>query len=125
MREKSAVEHNHDLRRDDHGQTTIFVLLVLGLFLLGFVGFAVDMTNRWFHRQTAQAAADAACQAGIMDNLEVAEGQPLPSPGPGFTPGTAFDCSGLSAATPCQYASLNGYNGKGLAANTDSNDVAV
>src|SRR5207248_11534619 len=36
-----------------------------------------------------------------------------------------FDCSSLSAATPCQYASLNGYNGKGLTANTDSNDVAV
>ena len=63
-------------RRDD-GQVTIFVVLALALFLMAFVGFAVDMTNLWFHRQTAQGAADAACQAGIMDVLGIAEGVPL------------------------------------------------
>src|SRR5437867_4158334 len=112
-------------RRGEKGQVTVFVLLVLGIFLLGFIGFAVDMTNVWFHRQSAQGATDAACQAGIMDVLEIAQGTLLPSPGPGFTPGTAFDCSGSSAATPCWYASKNGFSGTGLVANTDSNDVAV
>jgi putative Flp pilus-assembly TadE/G-like protein len=105
------------------GQTSIFVLLAVGLFLLGFVGFAVDMTNLWFHRQTAQGAADAACQAGIMDVLAIDNGSTVP--GAGFTPGTAFDCSGSSTAAPCRYAALNGYNGTGLVANTESNDVAV
>src|SRR5439155_21681259 len=110
-------------RRGEKGQVTVFVLLVLGIFLLGFIGFAVDMTNVWFHRQSAQGATDAACQAGIMDVLEIAQGTTLPSPGPGFTPGTAFDCSDHAAATPCWYASHNGYNGGGLTA-TESNDLA-
>src|SRR6266567_2420497 len=113
-----------DRWRGDRGQVTVFVLLVLGIFLLGFIGFAVDMTNLWFHRQTAQGATDAACQAGIMDLLEIDQGTTLPSPGPGFTPGTPFDCSGSAAATPCWYASHNGYNGVGLGA-TDSNDLSV
>src|SRR6266568_1620216 len=111
-------------RQGDEGQVILFVLLFLGIFLLGFIGFAVDLTNMWFHRQTAQAAADAAFQAGIMDVLEIAQGTLLPIPGPGFTPGTPFDCSGHAAATPCWYASHNGYNGAGLGA-TDSNDLSV
>ncbi len=77
-----------DRRQGDEGQVILFVLLFLGIFLLGFIGFAVDLTNMWFHRQSAQAAADAACQAGIMDVLEIAQGTLLPIPGPGFTPGT-------------------------------------
>src|SRR5207249_8716297 len=28
---------------------------------------ALDLTNVWFHRQSAQTAADAACTAGAMD----------------------------------------------------------
>src|SRR5947208_5924224 len=112
-------------RATERGQVSVFVLLALGIFLLGFIGFAVDMTNLWFHRQTAQAATDAACQAAIMDVLEIDQGTTIPSPGPGFIQGTPFDCSGSAAATPCWYASKNGYNGTGLVANTDSNDVAV
>ena len=112
-------------RATERGQVSVFVLLALGLFLLGFVGFAVDMTNLWFHRQTAQAASDAACQAGIMDVLEKDLGVPLPNGGAGFTPGTAFDCSGAAAATPCWYASHNGYPATGLLANADSTAVAV
>ena len=107
-----------DRRRvSDRGQITILVVIALAVFLLGFVGFAVDMTNLWFHRQMAQGAADAACQAGIMNVLVHTDTQ-------GFTPGTPFDCAG-SAATPCKYAALNGYNGSGLAANASSNAVAV
>ena len=102
----------------DRGQITILVVIALSVFLLGFVGFAVDMTNLWFHRQMAQGAADAACQAGIMNVL-------YPTATQGFTPGTSFDCAGSPTATPCKYAALNGYNGSGLTANTPSSAVAV
>ena len=51
------------------GQASVFLLLILGTFLLASVGFAVDLSNMWFHRQAAQSAADAACVAGAMDML--------------------------------------------------------
>jgi hypothetical protein len=105
-------------RYDDRGQTTIFVAIAMALFLMGFVGFAVDMTNLWFHRQMAQGAADAACQAGIMNVLVHTSTQ-------GFTPGSAFTCTAGSTATPCRYAALNGYDGAGLVADAASNSVAV
>lgn len=110
-------------RLNDRGQVSVFVVLALALFLLGFMGFAVDMTNLWFHRQMAQGAADAACQAGIMDVLITAQGGVVP--GAGFTPGTNFNCASLPASVPCRYAALNGYDGAGLVADTPSNEVAV
>jgi hypothetical protein len=95
--------------RSDTGQTTIFVVLVLGIFLLGVVGFGVDFANFWFHRQAAQGAADAACTAGVMDLLANANtGGSL-----GGFPGGDFDCATHLTAAPCQYAALNGYDGKG------------
>jgi hypothetical protein len=117
-----AIRRIPHFRRDD-GQVTIFVVLALALFLLAFLGFAVDMTNLWFHRQMAQGAADAACQAGIMDVLVIAEGGVLP--GAGFTPGTGFNCSGFPNSSPCKYAAFNGYNGAGLTAGVPSNEVTV
>ena len=119
-------------RSKERGQTIVLVLLVLSLFLLAAVGFAVDIANMWFHRQAAQGAADAACSAGAMDLYQVALNIPLPSPAPGgetkwggFTPGTAFDCSSASSAAPCKYAALNGYNGTGLVTGSASNDVSI
>ncbi len=109
---------NNSPSRGDEGQVTIFVVLALSIFILGFVGFAVDMTNLWFHRQMAQGGADAACQAGIMNVL-------VPTGTQGFTPGTNFDCKSSPSATPCRYAALNGYNGAGLVAATASNQVSV
>jgi len=113
---------------NDKGQTTIIVLLVMGLFLLGAVAFAVDFTSLWFHRQSAQTAADAACTAAAMDMLLSAES--IPPPGTetawgNFTPasGTTFDCASMTTAAPCQYAALNGYNGSGLVAGSPSNTV--
>src|SRR5947199_7174505 len=108
------------LRRDS-GQVTIFVVLALGIFLLGAMGFAVDMANLWFHRQSAQTAADAACTAGAMDLLVDATNGAT-SQG-GFNPKSgAFTCSGSASTAPCQYAALNGYNG---ANTTPGNDVQV
>jgi Putative Flp pilus-assembly TadE/G-like len=100
----------------ERGQITIFVVLVLGIFLLGFVGFATDYTNFWYHRQSVQGAADATCQAGAMDLLLYAEGRQTPNMN--FTPkvGTAIDCKEAPTAAPCIIAKYNGYDGT-LAAN--------
>ena len=88
------------------GQASVFLLLILGTFLLASVGFAVDLSNMWFHRQAAQSAADAACVAGAMDMLYLNNGTITSSPA--FTVGTAGDCSSSSAAALCQYAQFNG-----------------
>ncbi|HET9088630.1 MAG TPA: pilus assembly protein TadG-related protein, partial [Acidobacteriaceae bacterium] len=50
------------LASGDHpesGQVIVSLLLMLALFLIAMMGFAVDLTNLWFHRQAAQSAADA------------------------------------------------------------------
>jgi hypothetical protein len=106
----------------DAGQSVIAVALILFFFLLGMLGFAVDLTNVWFHRQAAVAAADAACQAGAIDMLAQAGGETLSSTG--FTAGTASDCATSSSATMCFYANANGYNGSGLSSTAESNSVS-
>ncbi len=129
--------------RRDSGQMTIVVALAMGTFLLGFVGFGADMTNLWFHRQSAQNAADSACMAGAMDMLLAANaGTPNAATGglgaglTPFTAGTPFDCgsgNGLGAgnhlpnSVPCKYAKLNGYNGTGFPGNAqrEGNQVSV
>lgn len=98
-------------RAGEAGQAALFILLALGLFLLGALCFAFDMSNMWFHRQAAQTAADAACAAGAMDILVDAQGEATGNQG--FTlDGKTFDCtsSGKPASSVCQYAALNGYN---------------
>jgi hypothetical protein len=106
----------------DAGQSVVMVALIMFFFLLGMLGFAVDLTNVWFHRQAAQAAADAACQAGAMDMLAQTGGESLPNTG--FTPGTASNCVNNSSATMCFYANQNGYNGAGLSSTAASNAVS-
>ncbi len=100
-------------RGRDAGQASIVVVLMLSLFLLAVLAFAVDYTNLWFQRQQAQAAADAACQAGAMDIYQVVSGVTLPNMG--FVIGTAGNCSTYSSPGPamCWYASKNGFNGYG------------
>lgn len=98
-------------RQTDAGQASIVVVLVLSLFLLAALAFAVDYTNIWFQRQQVQTAADAACQAGAMDIYELAAGVALPHAG--FTLGTSGNCSSYGSAGPtmCWYAAKNGFNG--------------
>ncbi len=98
----------------DAGQIAIPLLMVLLTFLLLVLGFAVDLTNVWVHRQAAQAAADAACEAGAMDMNATTAGETYTSTTQGFTVGTNGDCTASSTATICWYANVNGYNGKGL-----------
>jgi hypothetical protein len=104
----------------ESGQIMVSLLLMLAIFLLAIVGFAVDLTNLWFHRQAAQTAADSACQAGAMDMAGLAAGMALPNMG--FILGTPADCTS-GTGTICFYAKANGYNGAGIVANSPSNSV--
>jgi len=95
----------------ESGQSIVFVLLVMGLFLLGALCFAFDLSNMWFHRQAAQSAADAACAAGAMDIL-VDDTAGVTNQG-GFTPtaGTSYACASTPTDSVCKYAKMNGYTG--------------
>src|SRR6266849_308001 len=96
-------------RAGESGQAMLFIVLVLGIFLLGALCFAFDLSNMWFHRQSTQSAADAACAAGAMDILVDAQGGATGKQG--FTLGTAYSCSSASTDSICTYANKNGYNG--------------
>jgi Flp pilus assembly protein TadG len=106
----------------DAGQSAISLAFILNVFLLGMLGFSVDLTNVWSHRQAAVAAADAACQAGAMDQMASAAGETLTTTG--FTAGTASNCVNNPSATMCFYANQNGYNGTGLVSGSASNAVS-
>jgi hypothetical protein len=116
----------------ESGQAAVFLVLAMGLFLIGSMGFVVDGANLWFHRQSAQTAADAACTSGAMNMLSVAAGA-IP-PDPNWIGTSLFQCSGSSGSggnvpnsgfAPCQYAAFNGYTSSGLQANHAGNDVSV
>ncbi len=95
-------------RVGEAGQSIVFMTLALGIFLLGALCFAFDLSNMWFHRQAAQSAADAACAAGAMDILVDAQGGATGKQG--FTLGTAYTCTTASTDAVCSYAAKNGYN---------------
>ncbi len=103
------------------GQVMVFVLLGLGVFLIGAMAFAIDLSNLWFQRQASQTAADAACTAGAMDLLlDATNGTTTQG---GFTAGTAFDCNSNSTYAPCQYANLNGFGSSITQANANSGNL--
>jgi hypothetical protein len=107
-------------RRREAGQVMVFVVLGLGLFLLGAMAFAIDLSNLWFNRQAAQTAADAACTAGAMDMMV---NQVNGSTIGGFTPPTQVDCTPTSTAAPCEYAALNGFNSSILQSAANSGTI--
>src|SRR5260370_33435413 len=100
-------------RPGEAGQTTVFFVLILGIFLLGALCLAFDFSNMWFHRQAAQTAADAACAAGAMDILVDANGAATSHQG--FTLGTNYSCTTTSTDSVCTYAAKNGYNSSATA----------
>ena len=102
--------------RSEEGQTSLIVVVLIGLFLLGSVGLATDYAQIWAHRQMAQGATDAACQAAAADiylnsidpNAESTYGIDL------SWLGSSFDCSAKPNSAACRYAGLNGYSGSNV-----------
>ena len=95
--------------KEEDGQAIMLVALAMSLFLLGAVGLAIDGAHLYSQRQMAQAAADAAAQAGMMSIFDATSGSGAHS----FvsTPGSSFTCATTDARTPCIYASKNGFGG--------------
>jgi Putative Flp pilus-assembly TadE/G-like len=118
----ASIKFKRRRRSRQDGQAAVFLLLGMGLFLLGGIGLAVDMANLWMHREAAQNAADAACTAAAADMVSDAQNG-ITNAG-GFTPGSAFLCSNNSSAAPCQYAGFNGYSATGLSSSASS-EVSV
>lgn len=104
-------------RSSQSGQTLIPIVIFVGLFLLAMLGVAADYTQVWAHRQMAQGAADAACEAGAAD-LYLNAVDPSSSGQNGLQSfswiGADFDCSVATSSPPCTYATLNGYSGSNV-----------
>jgi hypothetical protein len=104
------IGHQPREERSDSGQITMMFALLLGVFLVAFIGFATDYTNFWFQRQSVQSASDATCQAAAVDLLLYAAGVTTNSSQ--LTPSSSgVNCANTSTASPCLIAKYNGYNG--------------
>ena len=100
----------HTFGRQD-GQAVILVVVAMSILLIGALGLAIDGGQMYAHRQMAQAAADAAAQAGILNILD---GTNATSPHPfgtGTPPIASSTCTTADARTPCVYARDNGFGG--------------
>ena len=98
-------------RKGENGQATLMVLLATSVLLVGALGLAIDGAQLYSHRQMAQAAADAAAQAGIMtyfSGTNTSTNSP-PSGGSSYTC-IASDVSTTPYKTACKYAAANGFS---------------
>ena len=98
------------LQRADSGQAVLAVIAGLSLFVFGVVGLGIDGAQLYAQRQMAQAAADAAAQAGIMSIFDGTNATSSYTFATG-TPTSAFTCTTTDGRTPCAYAALNGFGG--------------
>lgn len=112
----------------ENGQAAPLWVAAGMLLLSGISGTAIDMSNAWLHRQWADTAAEASCEAGAMDLLYGANNDGhAPSSTYDFdmkTNGASGDCAASSSTSMCVYAKLNGYSSPGITAGTASNDVS-
>jgi Flp pilus assembly protein TadG len=104
---KSAA---HTFGRRD-GQAVILVVVAMSILLIGALGLAIDGGQMYAHRQMAQAAADAAAQAGIMNILDGTNATSAHPFGTGTPPIASSVCTTTDARTPCVYARDNGFGG--------------
>ncbi len=90
------------------GQAFLIVAIFVGIFLLAVMGLATDYAQLWAHRQIAQGAADAACQAGAAD-LFLQYNSPTPPSGISyswFSSHSSFKLSRLSDQLAMQVRSI-------------------
>src|SRR6266849_847261 len=112
---------NHDTSSQrafsQRGQAFLVIVIFVGVLLLAVMGLATDYAQIWAHRQMAQGAADAACQAAAAD-VFLKGTDPTAStdfPGHDFSwIGSTFDCSAKPNSVSCKYASFNGYSGSNV-----------
>ena len=85
-------------RNGEKGQAIILVVVSMGLVLIGALGLAIDGAQIYANRVLAQAAADAAAQAGIMAIFDGNWANPV-----------AGTCTTTSTLDPCIYARNNSF----------------
>src|SRR2546426_5754845 len=110
------------------GQTFLVIVILIAFFLLAVLGLATDYTQVWAHRQMAQGAADAACQAGATDVFLKGTDPTVSADFPGLDfswIGSTFDCSAMPNSVPCKYASFNGYSGANVSVSFPSSLTGV
>lgn len=90
----------------EDGQAVILVVVAMSILLIGALGLAIDGGQMYAQRQMAQAAADAAAQAGIMSMLT---GTNATSTYPFGTTTASSTCTTTDLRTPCVYAQDNGF----------------
>ena len=100
-----------DADRREAGQAVILVVVAMSIFLIAALGLAVDGGQMYAQRQMAQAAADAAAQAGIMSIYDGTNSTSAYPFGAGSTPIASSVCTTTDLRTPCVYARLNGFGG--------------
>jgi hypothetical protein len=101
-------------RKAEAGSAVLVFILVTSFFLIGALGWGLDFSQMYAQRQTAQAAADAAAQAGIMSIFDGTNtGSTYGASGPYSTAATytclTADAGVTTPKTPCRYAALNGF----------------
>lgn len=87
------------------------MVVAMGFFVMVALGLAIDGGQMYAQRQMAQAAADAAAQAGILsikDGTNITSANPF---GTGATPIASSVCTTTDGRTPCVYARSNGFGG--------------
>src|SRR5450432_3851387 len=83
----------------------------MGLLLFGALGLAIDGGQMYAQRQMAQAAADAAAQAGIVSIFTGTYATSAHPFGSGASLVGPAICTTADLRTPCVYARNNGFGG--------------
>ena len=95
----------------EEGQAVILLVVAMSILLIGALGLAIDGGQMYAHRQMAQAAADAAAQAGILNILDGTNATSAHPFGTGTPPIASSTCTTADGRTPCVYARDNGFGG--------------
>ena len=81
----------------------------MGIFMFGALGLAIDGGQMYAQWQMAQAAADAAAEAGIMSILKGTNATSTYTFATGTPPLASYVCTTTDGRTPCVYARDNGF----------------
>jgi Flp pilus assembly protein TadG len=93
----------------EHGQSVLLLVVGTSIFLIAALGLAIDGGQMYAQRQMAQAAADAAAQAGMMSIFRGTNATATFPFGTGIPPIASSACTKTDGRTPCVYARLNGF----------------